>query len=104
MTVIGLFGGNTDTYLFVIWYCIVMILIICSFFLTFRMNKKPYNIFCALCHNGCTRHNLEMAKLEVQEAIAKKAKIVISGDQGDALINSILDKELLTSDISLSYK
>merc|ERR1712241_1481969 len=49
-------------------------------------------------------HNLEMAKLEVQEAIAKKAKIVISGDQGDALINSILDKELLTDNISLSYK
>merc|ERR1712048_1225736 len=49
-------------------------------------------------------HNLEMAKLEVQEAIAKKAKIVISGDQGDALINSILDKELLTGNISLSYK
>merc|ERR1712244_203102 len=49
-------------------------------------------------------HNLEMAKLEVQEAIAKKAKIVISGDQGDALINSILDKELLTSQISLNYK
>merc|ERR1719273_1747402 len=46
-------------------------------------------------------HNLEMAKLEVQEAIAKKAKIVISGDQGDALINSILDKELLTNSISL---
>merc|ERR1712087_59672 len=49
-------------------------------------------------------HNLEMAKLEVQEAIAKKAKIVISGDQGDALINSILDKELLTNNISLNYK
>merc|ERR1712129_616211 len=49
-------------------------------------------------------HNLEMAKLEVQEAIAKKAKIVISGDQGDALINSILDKELLTNSISLNYK
>eukprot|EP00485_Elphidium_margaritaceum_P023908 CAMPEP_0202712330 /NCGR_PEP_ID=MMETSP1385-20130828/37948_1 /ASSEMBLY_ACC=CAM_ASM_000861 /TAXON_ID=933848 /ORGANISM="Elphidium margaritaceum" /LENGTH=422 /DNA_ID=CAMNT_0049372333 /DNA_START=54 /DNA_END=1322 /DNA_ORIENTATION=+ len=49
-------------------------------------------------------HNLEMAKLEVQESIAKRAKIVISGDQGDALINSILDKELLTSQISLNYK
>jgi len=49
-------------------------------------------------------HNLEMAKLEVQEAIARKAKIVISGDQGDSLINSILDKELLTSSISLNYK
>merc|ERR1712152_30038 len=47
-------------------------------------------------------HNLEMAKLEVQEAIAKKAKIVISGDQGDSLINSILDKELLTSSIKLN--
>ena len=46
-------------------------------------------------------HNLEMAKLEVQEAIARRAKIVISGDQGDALINSILDKELLTNSISL---
>jgi len=46
-------------------------------------------------------HNLEMALMEVQEAIARKAKIVISGDQGDALINSILDKELLTSNISL---
>merc|ERR1711933_445913 len=49
-------------------------------------------------------HNLEMAKLEVQEAIAKKAKMVISGDQGDALINSILDKELLTGNINLNYK
>merc|ERR1719317_761626 len=49
-------------------------------------------------------HNLEMAKLEVQEAIARRAKIVISGDQGDALINSILDKELLTSSISLNHK
>merc|ERR1712013_980936 len=49
-------------------------------------------------------HNLEMAKLEVQEALARKAKIVISGDQGDSLINSILDKELLTSSISLNYK
>merc|ERR1712039_765647 len=49
-------------------------------------------------------HNLEMAKLEVQEAIARKAKIVISGDQGDSLINSILDKELLTSSIKLNYK
>jgi len=49
-------------------------------------------------------HNLEMAKLEVQEAIARKAKMVISGDQGDALINSILDKELLTNKISLNYK
>jgi len=48
-------------------------------------------------------HNLEMAKLEVQEAIARRAKIVISGDQGDALINSILDKELLTSNISLKF-
>merc|ERR1719317_1833292 len=47
-------------------------------------------------------HNLEMAKLEVQEAIARRAKIVISGDQGDALINSILDQELLTSNISLN--
>jgi len=47
-------------------------------------------------------HNLEMAKLEVQEAIARKAKIVISGDQGDSLINSMLDKELLTSNISLN--
>merc|ERR1712038_570827 len=46
-------------------------------------------------------HNLEMAKLEVQEAIARRAKIVISGDQGDSLINSILDKDLLTSNISL---
>jgi len=49
-------------------------------------------------------HNLEMAKLEVQEAIARRAKIVISGDQGDSLINSILDKELLTNNISLNYK
>eukprot|EP01083_Nonionella_stella_P074621 202481_1 len=49
-------------------------------------------------------HNLEMAKLEVQEAIARGAKIVISGDQGDALINSILDKELLTNNINLNYK
>jgi len=49
-------------------------------------------------------HNLEMAKLEVQEAIARKAKIVISGDQGDSLINSILDKELLTSSIKLNLK
>ena len=49
-------------------------------------------------------HNLEMKKLEVQESIARKAKIVISGDQGDKLINSILDKELLTNNISLNYK
>eukprot|EP01084_Bolivina_argentea_P163799 284894_1 len=49
-------------------------------------------------------HNLTMAKLEVQEAIARRAKIVISGDQGEALINSILDKELLTNNISLNYK
>merc|ERR1712204_95600 len=49
-------------------------------------------------------HNLEMAKLEVQEAIARKANMVISGDQGDALINSILDKELFTNKISLNYK
>ena len=49
-------------------------------------------------------HNLEMAKLEVQESIARKAKIVISGDQGDSLINSILDKELLTNNINLNYK
>merc|ERR1712204_52102 len=49
-------------------------------------------------------HNLEMALMEVQEAIARRAKIVISGDQGDALINSILDKELLTNNISLNYK
>jgi len=48
-------------------------------------------------------HNLEMAKLEVQEAICRKAKIVISGDQGDSLINSILDKELLVNNISLKY-
>merc|ERR1711997_353577 len=48
-------------------------------------------------------HNLEMAKLEVQEAISRKAKIVISGDQGDSLINSILDKELLTNNISLKF-
>merc|ERR1712241_677461 len=48
-------------------------------------------------------HNLEMAKLEVQEAIAKKAKMVISGDQGESLINSILDKELLTNNISLKF-
>jgi len=48
-------------------------------------------------------HNLEMAKLEVQEAIAKRAKIVISGDQGESLINSILDKELLTNNISLKF-
>merc|ERR1711971_67737 len=48
-------------------------------------------------------HNLEMAKLEVQEAICRKAKIVISGDQGDSLINSILDKELLNDNISLKY-
>jgi uncharacterized membrane protein YqiK len=48
-------------------------------------------------------HNLEMAKLEVVEAISKRAKIVISGDQGDALIGSMLDKELLSDKISLNY-
>ena len=46
-------------------------------------------------------HKLDMAKLEVQEAIARKAKIVISGDQGDALIESMLDKDLLKRNICL---
>jgi len=40
-------------------------------------------------------HNLQMAKMEVCEEIAKKAKMVISGDNGDKLIASILDKESL---------
>jgi len=45
-------------------------------------------------------HNLRMAKLEVTEAIARKSKLVISGDNGDRLISSILDKEVL-DDIKL---
>lgn len=40
-------------------------------------------------------HNLEMAKLEVTEAIAKKAKMVICGKNGEELLSSIVDKSLL---------
>lgn len=46
-------------------------------------------------------HNLQMAKLEVTEAIAQKTKLVISGDNGDLLISSILDKDVL-GDIKLN--
>merc|ERR1712032_1001163 len=53
MTMIGLLGGNTATYTFVVWYCLVMLLIISSFFLSFRMNKKVYNMACGLCDRGC---------------------------------------------------
>lgn len=45
-------------------------------------------------------HNLRMAKLEVTEAIARKSRLVISGDNGDRLISSILDKDVL-DDIKL---
>jgi len=44
-------------------------------------------------------HTLQMAKMEVSEEIAKRAKIVISGDNGDKLIASILDKESLVQRI-----
>merc|ERR1719357_1991126 len=47
-------------------------------------------------------HNLEMARMEVQEAIARRAKIVISGKNGDVLISSILDKDLLSGPVSMA--
>jgi len=47
-------------------------------------------------------YNLEMARLEVNEAIARRAKIVISGENGDALISSILDKQLLAGPASMA--
>jgi regulator of protease activity HflC (stomatin/prohibitin superfamily) len=40
-------------------------------------------------------HNLEMARLEVTEAIARRSKLVISGASGEALIKSIVDTTLL---------
>jgi len=45
-------------------------------------------------------HNLKMAKLEVTEQIARRTKLVISGDHGDRLIGSLLTKDVL-DDIKL---
>lgn len=38
---------------------------------------------------------LTMAKLEVEEAMARRSKIVISGENGDRLLGSFLDKSIL---------
>merc|ERR1719410_2396023 len=38
---------------------------------------------------------LGMAKMEVSEAMARRSKIVISGENGDRLLNSMLDKSIL---------
>lgn len=38
---------------------------------------------------------LGMAKMEVSEAMARRSKIVIAGDNGDRLLNSMLDKSIL---------
>lgn len=43
---------------------------------------------------------LMMAKLEVTEALARRSKIVVSGDQGDKLLASMLDARIL-GDIQL---
>jgi len=44
---------------------------------------------------------LQMAKLEVEEAMARRSKIVISGANGDRLLGSMLDDSIL-GDIKLS--
>lgn len=43
---------------------------------------------------------LQMAKLEVEEAMARKSRIMISGENGDRLLGSMLDKSIL-GDIKL---
>jgi len=43
---------------------------------------------------------LQMAKLEVEESMARRSKIVISGNNGDSLLGSMLDKRVL-GDIKL---
>lgn len=48
-------------------------------------------------------HDLNMAKLEVLQVIAKTSKMVISGDNGDRLIESMLAPEIL-SKIQLTSK
>ena len=45
-------------------------------------------------------HNLEMAKLEITEAIARRAKVLVSGTNGDKLLASIIDSKVL-GDIKL---
>lgn len=45
-------------------------------------------------------HQLEMAKLEVLEALAENSSMVISGANGDRLINSLLNESVL-GDVSL---
>merc|ERR1712179_358112 len=46
-------------------------------------------------------HELRMAKMEVLQAMAANNKIVISGEQGDKLINEFLHSSIL-GDMSLS--
>jgi len=43
---------------------------------------------------------LQMAKLEVSEAMARKSKIVLSGDVGDRLLESFISKDIM-GDITL---
>lgn len=42
-------------------------------------------------------HELRMAKMEVMQAMAANNKIVISGEQGDKLINELMDSSILGS-------
>jgi hypothetical protein len=40
-------------------------------------------------------YELKMAKLEVLQAMAQNNKIVISGEQGDKLLNELLDNNIM---------
>lgn len=46
--------------------------------------------------------NLQMAKYEVEEAMARRSKIVISGKNGDRLLESMLDNSILANNIKLT--
>jgi len=46
-------------------------------------------------------YNLQMAQLEVSEGFARQGKIVVSGANGDRLIASMLNKDILSPKISL---
>jgi len=49
-------------------------------------------------------YELRMAKTQVLESLARTSNLVISGEQGDRLLNAILDDGILVGDISLGKK